>query len=83
MTTHILLNGKPRTIKAGVDANEAIAKLQAKGYDVERCKPLPGLKTLEKWVCDGGCKATDGCKVDPDGTCIHGKKSWLLVLGMI
>jgi hypothetical protein len=32
---------------------------------------------------DGGCEATDGCFVKPDGTCDHGQPSWLLVLGLI
>lgn len=41
------------------------------------------LATLERWESDGGCKATDGCWVEPDGTCEHGAESWLLVLGMI
>jgi hypothetical protein len=43
----------------------------------------PSIKTLQKWADDGVAKATDGCKVEPDGKCIHGAKSWLLVLGMI
>jgi hypothetical protein len=32
---------------------------------------------------DGGCEATDGCFVEPDGTCEHGQPSWLLALGLI
>lgn len=44
---------------------------------------VPTLPTLEKYVRDGIAKATDGCKVEPDGTCQHGKQSWLLVLGLI
>ena len=27
-----------------------------------------------------GYRATDGCTVEPDGTCPHGHSSWLLVL---
>jgi hypothetical protein len=46
-------------------------------------KKQPSLKTLEKWSNDGFSKATDGCKVEPDGTCPHGCKSWLLALGLI
>lgn len=31
----------------------------------------------------GRAKATDGCVVEPDGRCEHGKPSWLLVVGVI
>lgn len=48
---------------------------------VSQC--APSLKTLERWVYDGVAKATDGCRVEPDGTCPHGKPSWLLALGYI
>ena len=43
----------------------------------------PSIEQLMAWESEGGAKATDGCWVEPDGTCPHGKKSWLLVLGMI
>lgn len=43
----------------------------------------PSIKQLEKWEEQGFCKATDGCKVEPDGVCPHGKPSWLLELGLI
>jgi hypothetical protein len=32
---------------------------------------------------DGGCEATDGCLVEPDGTYEQGQPSWLLALGLI
>jgi hypothetical protein len=32
---------------------------------------------------EAGCEATDGCWVEPDGHCEHGKPSWLLALGLI
>lgn len=44
---------------------------------------VPSLSTMERWVLNGMAKATDGCRVEPDGTCSHGKPSWLLELGMI
>ncbi|KKM64983.1 hypothetical protein LCGC14_1495930 [marine sediment metagenome] len=44
---------------------------------------VPSIATLEHWQEDGGCKATDGCWVEPDGTCEHGAESWLLRLGYI
>ena len=43
----------------------------------------PSMKSLEKMVFNGIAKATDGCKVEPDGVCPHGCQSWLLVVGLI
>ena len=45
---------------------------------------MPDLETLEEWMFeDGGCEASDGCWVEPDGICMHGHPSWLLRLGLI
>jgi hypothetical protein len=62
-------------------------------HDVEEvaeedpCNPdksqAPDLETLMQWEAEGGCEATDGCWVEPDGVCEHGCKSWLLVMGLI
>ena len=43
----------------------------------------PSLATMEKWMENGVAKATDGCRVEPDGHCPHGHPSWLLQLGLI
>ncbi|KKR01595.1 MAG: hypothetical protein UT24_C0003G0002 [Candidatus Woesebacteria bacterium GW2011_GWB1_39_12] len=43
----------------------------------------PSISTMEKWSDDGVAKALDGCRVEPDGICAHGQKSWLLHLGII
>ena len=43
----------------------------------------PSLKTMERWISDGIARATDGCRVEPDGECPHGAPSWLLRLGYI
>jgi hypothetical protein len=43
----------------------------------------PDLETLMAWEEEGYCEATDGCVVEPDGTCPHGHHSWLLELGLI
>lgn len=43
----------------------------------------PSIATMERWVSNGVAKATDGCKVEPDGVCPHGKPSWLIQLGVI
>lgn len=45
--------------------------------------PFPGEDTLQGWMMDGSCEATDGCMVEPDGLCPHGHPSWLLKLGLI
>ncbi len=49
----------------------------------KKIKKVPSLKTLEHWLANGVAKATDGCTVEPDGRCAHGKLSWFLVLGVI
>jgi hypothetical protein len=52
----------------------------------EEVNPMrrPSLEELQRQLEeDGGCEATDGCFVEPDGTCEHGQPSWLLALGLI
>lgn len=48
-----------------------------------RRNPAPSVATMERWTRDGYALATDGCRVEPDGTCPHGCESWLLVLALI
>ncbi len=43
----------------------------------------PSAAQLAAWADEGGCEATDGCWVEPDGHCEHGRPSWLLVLGYV
>jgi hypothetical protein len=44
----------------------------------------PSLEDLQRQLEeDGGSQATDGCVVEPDGTCEHHQPSWLLALGLI
>lgn len=43
----------------------------------------PSLATLKGWMSLSGSKTPDGCWVEPDGTCEHGKKSWMLILGIV
>jgi hypothetical protein len=43
----------------------------------------PSLEQLLEWQEEGGCEATDGCWVEPDGCCQHGEPSWLLARGLI
>ena len=46
-------------------------------------KKPPSIATMTRWMNTGIAKATDGCKVEPDGYCPHGKPSWLIKLGYI
>ena len=45
----------------------------------------PDIETLIAWEDEGGCEAACpyACWVEPDGTCEHGKPSWLIVMGLI
>jgi len=43
----------------------------------------PSIATMTRWSDNGIAKATDGCRVDLDGTCSHGHASWVLSLGLI
>ncbi len=46
-------------------------------------EPEPRMDILEQWMLDGVAEATDGCTVEPDGTCEHGHPSWLRYLGLM
>jgi hypothetical protein len=46
----------------------------------------PTMEQLIEWtIYDSMCEAACpyGCIVEPDGTCEHGRPSWLIVLGLI
>ena len=43
----------------------------------------PSIETMERWMYDGVARATDGCRIEPDGICEHGHQSWLLKSGLI
>jgi hypothetical protein len=46
-------------------------------------QPEPDEDELIAMAFDSVCDATDGCQVEPDGTCPHGHPSWLLYYGLI
>lgn len=56
---------------------------RAYGEKHKATRKTPSVRTLEKWVSDGVARATDGCRVEPDGTCPHGHSSFLMVMGLI
>lgn len=43
----------------------------------------PDIDQLREWMDEGGCEATDGCWVEIDGHCEHGKPSWFIALGLV
>ena len=43
----------------------------------------PTFDELERMAFDGVVEATDGCMVEPDGTCPHGHVSWMIYLRVI
>lgn len=49
----------------------------------EPTEPQPSDDELAKYVLDDVCPATDGCEVEPDGTCQHGHPSWLRKLRIL
>ncbi len=72
------------TIKDGM----TIEALNAGGYferhpDAKVTNSRPTDATIEKWSETGTARALDGCKVEEDGTCLHGFPSWLLALKLI
>jgi len=81
MAKQCLVNGKYRTFKEEQDIKAL--QIRFPQHKIQSCNKMPTMKTLEKYSMDGIAKATDGCKVEPDGECIHGHKSWLLVIGVI
>ena len=48
-----------------------------------KARLVPSVQTMARWISDGVAKATDGCKVEPDGTCPNGQPSWLVKLNLI
>ena len=67
-----------KKLKDGVSLDE----YKTKYPDAIKVKK-PGMSALERWCSDGVAKTPCGCKVEPDGICLHGRPSWLIVLGYI
>lgn len=59
------------------------AMLRAQNRTRARNKRTPSNAQIERWLVTGVARATDGCQVEVDGVCPHGRESWLLVLGMV
>jgi hypothetical protein len=73
-------------LKDGVTVEEYLHRLHelaAQGR-VFLGEQAPSIKELEQVLLDAENATTpDGCEVEPDGTCPHGHKSWLVLWGMI
>lgn len=67
------------------ERNDLLGVVRAGAVPVERRKrgKEPSVATMERWARTGAARATDGCKVELDGECGHGCKSWVVVLGFI
>lgn len=60
--------------------NNIVSYGDSRDNDIEE---IPNDGEVEYWIYDSVCPATDGCQVEPDGTCEHGHDSWLLALGYV
>lgn len=79
---------KPCTVLLRYKRASHVINISVKAGTVARApKPTtpkrPSIATMERWMSSGVAKATDGCTVEPDGHCEHGKPSWLIVEGVI
>lgn len=69
-----------RSLKEGIEFSQYKEKFPSA---VRIVKKAPGIKTLERYTMEGIARATDGCRIEPDGVCQHGHPSWLLCLNFI
>lgn len=71
--------GRPGVDVAYIDKRLAKLRAELRGTESDE----PSIETLMAWESQGYMEATDGCRVEPDGICPHGKKSWLLAKWLI
>ena len=76
---YVFRDGRVRRLKPEVKLEDYLIKHPG-AYAVD---PFPDMDQLSEWVSDCRAEALDGCVVEPDGTCEHGKPSWLMALGYI
>ena len=79
MPQYVLRDGQVRQLKEGIELKDYLARHPG----AESVGKPPSVEMLKEWNSDCGCEALDGCWVEPDGTCQHGKPSWLKALGWI
>ena len=78
------------TVNLRYSSNRKLAVVKVTDHELRETVPAPkkatkppSIATMQRWMMDGVAKATDGCRVEPDGRCEHGKPSWLLKMGLI
>ena len=79
---HIVARGVDVLTEANEKLDASLTELQT-GQWPEPTVPEPDMDTLEQWMWEGIAEATDGCPIEVDGICIHGHRSWFLVLGYV
>jgi len=82
MIKYFLVDGKRVRIFKEHCTKEYLTKKYPE-HTFEPVKKPPTHNTLENWILEGYAQAIDGCTVELDGYCQHGKPSWLLTLGYI
>jgi hypothetical protein len=83
VTTLLKTEERASTYHLRVLPREELGEQVEKEQTTPQAAQPPDLETLRAWEEEGHCEATDGCVVEPDGTCSHGYQSWLLELGLI
>ena len=76
---YVFRAGRIRLLKEDVNLTEYFTKHP----DAYKIPKPPSVQRLEEWDNEGYCESLDGCRVEPDGTCEHGKPSWLIAMGWI
>jgi hypothetical protein len=58
--------------------------LEIPGHELaDRTTERPTAETLMAWADEGGCRATDGCRLaQEEDVCEHAYPSWAIVLGL-
>jgi len=79
---YIYRDGNVRKLKDGL-TKDVIQSYFDRHPGAIECDPIPSMDQLGYWVSDCIAESIDGCMVEPDGYCEHGRPSWLLALGMI
>jgi len=69
-----------RKLKPGVTLEQYQQKSAPTAIQVEKA---PTTNTIGRWYREGYAKTPCGCKVEPDGYCVHGRPSWMIILGWV